>query len=90
MRKIIIVILSCFFMIGGVLFARADNVAVVGNMICPVMGNKIAEDGKATYEYKDKVYNFCCNGCIEEFKKNPEKYIKIIESKNINQPIKNK
>ncbi|MEI6831344.1 MAG: YHS domain-containing protein [Candidatus Omnitrophota bacterium] len=55
--------------------AKAKN---AGNKICPVMGNQIVEDAKVTYEYKGKVYNFCCEGCIEEFKKNPDKYIKKV------------
>ncbi len=46
-----------------------------GNKICPVSGEKIEEGTKATYEYKSKIYNFCCASCIPEFKKNPEKYI---------------
>ena len=46
-----------------------------GNKICPVLGGPIDEANKATYEYKGKVYNFCCAGCIEEFKKEPQKYI---------------
>lgn len=51
----------------------------VGNKICPVSGEKIDEKMKATYEYNGKIYNFCCPMCIEEFKKDPEKYIKKIE-----------
>jgi cytochrome c oxidase subunit 2 len=51
----------------------------VGNKICPVTGEKIDEKSKATYEYKGKIYNFCCTGCIEEFKNDPEKYIKIVK-----------
>ena len=50
----------------------------VGNKICPVTGEKIDENTKVTYEYKGKIYNLCCSGCIEEFKNNPDKYIKII------------
>ncbi len=50
----------------------------VGNKICPVSGEKIDEKTKATYEYEGKIYNFCCTACIEEFKKEPEKYIKKI------------
>ncbi|MDP2904982.1 MAG: YHS domain-containing protein [Candidatus Omnitrophota bacterium] len=50
-----------------------------GNKICPVSGEKIAEDLKTTYEYEGKIYNFCCPACIEEFKKDPEKYIKKVE-----------
>jgi YHS domain-containing protein len=49
----------------------------VGNKICPVSGEKINEKWKATYEYKGKIYNFCCPACIKEFKKDPDKYIKI-------------
>jgi len=30
---------------------------------------------KATLEYKGKTYYFCCDDCVESFKKNPEKYI---------------
>jgi len=49
----------------------------VGNKICPVSGEKIGQAGMqpATYEYKGKIYNFCCAGCINTFKKDPEKYI---------------
>lgn len=47
----------------------------VGNKYCPVTGEKIDDKTKATYEYKGRTYNFCCSGCIDEFKKDPEKYI---------------
>jgi len=50
-----------------------------GNKICPVLGEKIDEKTKATYEYKGKIYNFCCAMCIDEFKKDPDKYIKKVE-----------
>ena len=51
----------------------------VGNQICPVTGEKIDAKEKVTYEYKGKIYNLCCSGCIEEFKKDPERYIQVIE-----------
>ncbi len=54
----------------------------VGNKICPVSGEKIGEGNSvdaATFEYQGKIYNFCCAACIEEFKQNPDKYIKIVE-----------
>lgn len=44
----------------------------VGNKICPVGGEAV--DGRTTYEYKGKIYNFCCPMCIDEFKRNPDKY----------------
>lgn len=51
----------------------------VGNKICPVLNEKINERTKATYEYEGKIYNFCCEMCIDEFKKDPQKYIHKIE-----------
>ncbi|MDD5477685.1 MAG: YHS domain-containing protein [Candidatus Omnitrophica bacterium] len=53
----------------------------VGNKICPVSGEKVSQGGmqSATYEYKGKIYNFCCAACIEDFKKDPQKYIKKVE-----------
>ncbi len=50
----------------------------VGNKICPVSGDKIIEETKSTFEYKSKVYNLCCPVCIDEFKKDPDKYIKKV------------
>jgi len=50
----------------------------VGNKICPVSGDKIIEETKSTIEYKGKVYNLCCPACIDEFKKDPDKYIEKV------------
>jgi YHS domain-containing protein len=61
---------------------QASTEAVnVGNKICPVSGEKVGEGGMepATYEYEGKVYNFCCTACIDEFKKDPQKYIEKVE-----------
>ncbi|MCL4476025.1 MAG: YHS domain-containing protein [Nitrospirae bacterium] len=58
---------------------QVKKAEVVGNEICPVSGEKIDEKMKQTYEYKGKIYNFCCPMCIEEFKKDPEKYIEKME-----------
>ena len=51
----------------------------IGNRVCPVSGEKINQDLKATYGYKGKIYNFCCAACIDEFKKDPGKYIKKVK-----------
>lgn len=55
--------------------AKESSGVDAGNKICPVSGERIDEKSKATYEYNGKIYNFCCPACIEEFKKNPQKYI---------------
>lgn len=41
---------------------------------CPVMGNPI--DKTLYVDYKGKRIYVCCAGCIDEVKKDPEKYIK--------------
>ena len=94
MSKIVLVLVSVAFLIllngstvvqaedmleGSTVTSEAAESTNVGNKICPVSGEKINEDTKATYEYEGKTYNFCCPMCIEEFKKDPEKYIKKVE-----------
>ena len=64
---------------------EAGQAMNAGNMICPVTGEKIGDMGEpAHYEYKGKVYNFCCEGCVETFKENPEKYVNIVEEEKQN------
>jgi len=53
------------------------SVMNVVNANCPISGKKVKDDG-GTYMYEGKMYGFCCPGCIEKFKKDPEKYIKKI------------
>ncbi|MBI5400453.1 YHS domain-containing protein [Candidatus Saganbacteria bacterium] len=44
---------------------------------CPVTGDKVnPATAMLKTVYKGKTYYFCCPGCPEQFKKNPEKYIK--------------
>jgi YHS domain-containing protein len=51
-----------------------------GNKICPVSGEKLGSMGEIIqHEHNGKVYNFCCKACAKDFKKAPEKYIKIVE-----------
>ncbi len=52
-----------------------------GNTVCPVSGEPVSKDTNFTYTYKGTVYRFCCPPCIEEFKKDPEKYIKRMEDR---------
>ena len=59
----------------------------VGNKICPISGDKVPVPGEkgamgdepVKYEYNGKIYNLCCQMCVKDFKKNPEKYSKIAE-----------
>jgi YHS domain-containing protein len=60
-----------------------------GNQICPVSGEKVGQSGMeiVKYEYEGKIYNFCCAACIEEFKKDPDKYVKIVEEEKGNNTV---
>ena len=44
---------------------------------CPVLGGNI--DKKVYTDYKGRRVYFCCPACIENFEKNPEKYLKKLE-----------
>lgn len=61
-----------------------------GNKVCPVSGEQIVEENKATYEYKGRIYNFCCASCIPAFKSDPEKFIKKMEDEKQAQADKTK
>ncbi len=65
------IILAIMLVMNIAAFAATD----AGNTVCPVTGEKIDAKTKATYEYQGKIYNFCCPMCIDEFKKDPDKYI---------------
>lgn len=49
--------------------------------LCPVMGGEINKDLYADHNGK-RVY-FCCPGCIPEFKKDPEKYLKKLQAEGV-------
>lgn len=79
----IIMLLLLILSIPGYIFAvdseTQKETIFVGNKFCPVSGEKIDEASHVTYEYKGKIYRFCCLGCVEEFKKDPERYIEKME-----------
>ena len=48
---------------------------------CPVLGGDVDKNLYADYQGR-RVF-FCCKGCDEEFKKNPEKYLQKMKSEGI-------
>jgi len=57
-----------------------EEVLNVGNKICPVFQEAIdILEEQITYEHEGKFYNFCSFVCIEHFKKDPPKYIKVVQ-----------
>lgn len=73
MRRILFSVILGFFVIGS---ALADEAG-----ICPVIHNPASKEH--SYIYKGKTYYFCCPMCIEEFKKEPQKYISRIKEINL-------
>ena len=49
------------------------------NKTCPVEGKDHEVDPKVTVVYKGKTIGFCCKDCVEEFEKDPDKYIKRLD-----------
>lgn len=48
---------------------------------CPVMGGKI--DKNVYTDYQGKRIYFCCSGCVADFQKDPEKYMKKLEEQGV-------
>ena len=62
--------------------SQASTPIEAGNKFCPVSGEKVGGMGEVVkYEHEGKIYNFCCPMCLKDFKKDPQKYIKILEEK---------
>jgi YHS domain-containing protein/copper chaperone CopZ len=62
--------------------SEGSQLIKVGNKLCPVSGMKIGDMGPAVeFEYNGKIYNFCCAGCIDTFKSDPEKYENLVKER---------
>ena len=48
---------------------------------CPVLGGNI--DKKVYADYQGKRIYFCCQGCDEAFKKDPEKYMQKLREQGV-------
>lgn len=59
---------------GEVQKAAGTVASTVSQTTCPIMGKPI--DKSVFTEYQGQKVYFCCPGCIEKFKAEPEKYTK--------------
>ena len=68
--------------------ATADAAAIVAYPLttCVVSGDKLGGDMGAPFDYiykedgkPDRLVRFCCKGCLKDFKKDPAKYLKMID-----------
>jgi YHS domain-containing protein len=58
--------------------AQKTQAASKQEVRCPVSGKVITDTKTAPkHTYRGKTYYFSCQNCLAEFKKNPEKYVKL-------------
>ncbi len=57
----------------------AEAPALKAQETCPVMGGKL--DRSIYVDHEGKRVYFCCKMCVGTFKKDPEKYIKVLADK---------
>lgn len=90
MKHSLLAITALFALVGSAAFAggppastAAKKTAAKTELVCAVMGTKIASPEKAFDKsvYKGKTYYFCCGGCKPEFDKNPTKFVKAEPAK---------
>lgn len=71
----LVVILTIY---GGGVFAKQEGQP---QKVCPILGGEI--DMSAYVDYEGERVYFCCPGCKATFLKNPDQYIKDMQSKGI-------
>lgn len=78
MKKIglLLAILALTMIMAGPVLAQGK-----AQTTCPVLGGNI--DKNIYVDYQGQRIYFCCKGCDAAFKKNPEKYLKIMESQGV-------
>jgi YHS domain-containing protein len=83
MKAFVIAAMLCVGVAGWMNVSHAASPATTQkaqpvNKKCPVGGHDVDPKGQ-TIEYKGKVIGFCCDDCIADFKKDPEKYMKDLK-----------
>lgn len=80
-NKIMIMIIAAGILLTTSPYFSFAEMVNVGNKICPVSNQTIGSMGEGyKVEYNGKEYNLCCEMCVKDFNKNPEKYAAIAEA----------
>lgn len=83
LKHLIAAILVAFFLVplsGLAADKKAEKLKPYTLKTCVVSGDKLGEMGDPfVYAYKGREIKFCCKGCLKDFNKEPDKYIKKIE-----------
>lgn len=61
--------------------AQTDADNLTAQTLCPVMGGKINQD--IFVDYNGKRIYFCCPGCQDTFKENPQEYLQKMADEGI-------
>lgn len=65
----------------GLVLAPVVQAQGKAQTVCPVLGGPISKEVYTDYQGQ-RIY-FCCSGCIAEFKKDPEKYLKKMQEQGV-------
>jgi YHS domain-containing protein len=83
MKKIKVVVV--FAVMAGILFLGPGRMMATAlaapETKCPILGGDV--DKKIYTDYKGQRIYFCCSGCVEKFKSDPEKYLKEMQAAGI-------
>lgn len=72
----VLIVLLSVSILANFSFAQKDETKKEDTINCPVSGEKVLKSEAAgAYKYNNSEYYFCCNGCLEKFKKDPEAYL---------------
>ena len=72
----VLIVLLSISILANFSFAQKDETKKEETITCPVSGEKVLKSEAAgSYKYNDTEYYFCCNSCVEKFKKDPEAYL---------------
>jgi len=76
--KLVILTLVLSLSLAGPILAAAP---AKPQTTCPVLGGNISKNVYA--DYKGQRVYFCCKGCDDEFKKDPEKYLQKMKEQGV-------
>jgi len=80
MNLVVVALIMALFA-SGLALAAEPAAQPKSQATCPVLGGNI---NKNVYvDYKGKRIYFCCPGCIEVFKKNPEQYLEKLKEQGV-------
>jgi YHS domain-containing protein len=72
----ILIVLLSISILASFSFAQKDDTKTEETITCPVSGEKVLKSEAAgPYKYNNTEYYFCCNNCLEKFKKDADTYL---------------